>query len=122
MRTLLLAASLLAAGCMSTVDMPSPQDDAGTGPTHDLAEQQSPGSDMARVGYDLAGSMGNPNGAAFGATCTQNSDCMSGMCELFRMHTIMLCTQPCTAATQATDCPNPPSAGTCTPNNWCRFQ
>jgi hypothetical protein len=64
---------------------------------------------------------GSPGAGQFGATCTKAADCMSGLCEPFRQQTIMLCTKSCTAATQATDCPNPPSAGTCTPKMYCRF-
>jgi hypothetical protein len=60
-------------------------------------------------------------GLPLGSMCTQASDCASGLCEPFRMQTVHMCTQPCTTATQATDCPNPPTAGTCTPNMYCRF-
>jgi hypothetical protein len=57
----------------------------------------------------------------FGDVCNGPADCMQGLlCESFAMHTIMRCTKSCTTATQATDCP-PPSAGTCTPNMYCRF-
>jgi hypothetical protein len=57
----------------------------------------------------------------FGDTCNGQADCASGLlCESFAMHTIQRCTKSCTAATQATDCPAP-SAGTCTPNLYCRF-
>ncbi|HZS39259.1 MAG TPA: hypothetical protein VFF06_20650 [Polyangia bacterium] len=123
MRKLLVAFSLLAVGCVTSVDQPGPGVDGG-GAGEDLAECQGCNStDMARVIVDLAGVdlAGNSTKAAFGATCVQNSDCQSNMCEQFRMHTVNFCTQPCTAATQTTDCPAPPSAGTCTPNLWCRF-
>ncbi len=56
-----------------------------------------------------------------GSTCTVPGDCASGLCEPFHMMSEMLCTKSCTVATQTTDCPNPPTAGTCTPNNYCKF-
>jgi hypothetical protein len=76
-----------------------------------------------------AGSGGTDGGVTgakkpFGAPCTTdgaNGDCQSGLCKPFVMMTILRCTKPCTAATQATDCPVPPSAGTCTPNLYCKF-
>lgn len=58
---------------------------------------------------------------AFGDTCTGDADCDSNMCRGFMMMTVMKCTKMCTTATQATDCPNPPSQGTCTNQNYCRF-
>jgi hypothetical protein len=61
-----------------------------------------------------------PGIAAFGATCTVNGDCQSLLCEQFVMGTVHRCTKSCTVATQATDCPAP-SAGTCTPNGYCKF-
>lgn len=70
------------------------------------------------VSTDMAGM--TPGTAAFGASCTQNSDCQSLLCEPFVMGSIHRCTKTCTVATQATDCPAP-SAGTCTPNGYCKF-
>ncbi len=77
-------------------------------------------TDMStRMLGDLAGL---PTGtAAFGASCTVGSDCQSGLCEPFVQGTIHRCTKPCTVATQTTDCPSPPSAGTCTNNGYCKF-
>lgn len=56
-----------------------------------------------------------------GDSCAGDGDCESGMCRGFQMMTIMKCTQACTVATQATDCPMPPTAGTCNQNGYCRF-
>src|SRR5262249_22284258 len=76
------------------------------------------GSDPAPPTVDMAGGSGTKR---FGEVCTGAADCESPLlCESFAMHTIMRCTKMCTVATQATDCPAP-SAGTCTPNNYCRF-
>jgi hypothetical protein len=69
---------------------------------------------------DMASASTDGGQRAFGDLCTLSSDCQSNLCAPFAMHTIMRCTKPCTTATQAADCP-PPSAGTCTPNNYCRF-
>ncbi|HZS35285.1 MAG TPA: hypothetical protein VFF06_00585 [Polyangia bacterium] len=88
--------------------------DAATAPVADLASAGSPAAN------DLAG--GAPAGAkAFGATCTVDGDCASGMCRGFVMQTVFRCTQPCTVATQTQDCPNPPSAGLCTGMGYCKF-
>jgi hypothetical protein len=57
----------------------------------------------------------------FGASCTTNSQCQSGICGMFEMGALFVCTKPCTPATQATDCPNPPSTGTCNSMNYCKF-
>jgi hypothetical protein len=87
----------------------------------DFASTPTPSSDLA--GTPPAGDLaGTPAGAKpFGATCTVDGDCASGMCRGFVMQTILRCTQPCTIATQATDCPSPPSAGVCTNMGYCKF-
>jgi hypothetical protein len=63
-----------------------------------------------------------PGTGAFGAACTVDGDCQSNLCRSFQMMTIKRCTKACTPATAAADCPNPPSGGTCTNNNYCRFE
>jgi hypothetical protein len=121
MRKLLLAFGLFTAGCMTAIETPAPGADLAQAPSGggDLAQAASP--DLGGGGgADLAGG-GSVGTAAFGATCTQNTDCASNMCEPFAQQTEHLCTKSCTVATQATDCPDPPSAGTCTPNLYCRF-
>jgi hypothetical protein len=67
------------------------------------------------------GSMDMPQKKAFGDTCATDADCESGMCRSFQMMTVNKCTKACTMATQAADCPNPPSMGTCNNNGVCRF-
>jgi hypothetical protein len=57
---------------------------------------------------------------ALGDACTTDCECGSAMCRPFQMGAVHLCTQPCTVATQAADCPAP-SAGTCTNNGYCKF-
>jgi len=57
----------------------------------------------------------------FGDACTTDCDCDTAMCRQFQMGAVHLCTRPCTTATQAADCPNPPSTGMCTPNLYCKF-
>jgi hypothetical protein len=44
--------------------------------------------------------------------CTSDCDCASGMCRMFQMGAVHLCTQ---------GCPNPPSTGQCTNNGYCKF-
>lgn len=121
MRTLALfvGLALAAGGCLGMVV-----------PEHQA--QQGEGADMAVAGNDNGanGNNGNVTGdggvgtKAFGETCTVDSDCQSTMCRTFAMGTVMRCTQPCTYVSQtqpAPECPNPPSAGLCTNNGYCKF-
>ncbi len=144
MKTLALtfAFALLGAGCLGTfVPDPKPASGppdmagggsgsgtggngsgTGTGSGTGNGENNGSSTDMATTGgvsTDMAGQ--TPGTAAFGATCTVNSDCQSLLCEQFVMGTVHRCTKTCTVATQATDCPAPPSAGTCTNNGYCKF-
>jgi hypothetical protein len=127
-----LALGLLGAGCLGNFvpAEPGPQsggDDMahaagsgtgnGTGAGNGTGGGGATSSDMAMTAADGGGGDGGtaPVGtAAFGATCTVNGDCQSAMCEQFVQGTVHRCTKPCTVATQTTDCPAPPSAGTCT--------
>jgi len=54
----------------------------------------------------------------FGAACTIDDNCATGHCFIGGMASF--CTMPCTAATQATDCPAPPTSGTCNMKNFCK--
>ena len=113
---ILAAASVMLAACLSSQVEPAP--------SPDLAGTQSPSPDMAGMppAPDLAGADLTPGAPQpFGASCVVDGDCQSGMCRQFRMGTVHFCTQPCTVATQATDCPSPPSTGTCTNNGYCKF-
>lgn len=56
-----------------------------------------------------------------GDTCAADDDCESGMCRAFQMMTVQKCTQACTKATEATDCPVPPTSGKCNQNGYCRM-
>lgn len=97
------------------------QSDAGAQSPADLASAPAATDDLAGApaSGDLAGS--TAAGKPFGANCTVDGDCASGMCRGFVMQTVLRCTQPCTIATQATDCPAPPSAGQCTNMGYCKF-
>ena len=68
---------------------------------------------------DLA-TASNPDaaGKAFGASCTMDIECATGHCFVGGMSSF--CTMTCTAATQATDCPNPPTSGTCNMRGFCK--
>jgi hypothetical protein len=57
-------------------------------------------------------------GKAFGVTCAANSECTSNMCFMGGMGSY--CSMHCTAATQATDCPNPPTSGMCNGMGYCK--
>ena len=54
----------------------------------------------------------------FGAVCTDKSQCESDVC--FVGGNRSFCSLHCTAATQATDCPVPPTSGTCNMQGYCK--
>ena len=122
-------ACLLAAGAMGCSSSTTAGGGGGSG-GGGAEEDASGGSDSASpegdsgmlhdggTNVDASGNGSGDGGALLGATCTQNSDCASNMCVGFRMQTVLLCTQPCTAAS---DCPMPPTAGACTPKGYCKF-
>jgi hypothetical protein len=101
----------------------TPLPDSGGG-VPDSGHGHDSGTTGHDAGHDAAGGdAGGGDGGkkAFGETCVLPSDCESNLCEPFQQGNEMLCTKACTVATQATDCPAPPSAGTCTPKGYCRF-
>lgn len=71
---------------------------------------------------DLALQPSNADAASsklpFGAACTADVDCATGSCFIGAMQSF--CTMPCTAATQTTDCPAPPTSGTCNMRGFCK--
>ena len=54
----------------------------------------------------------------FGAACTANAECASMLCFIGGNRSF--CSLHCTAATQATDCPVPPTSGTCNMQGYCK--
>ncbi|HEX8952579.1 MAG TPA: hypothetical protein VF997_13535 [Polyangia bacterium] len=54
----------------------------------------------------------------FGTVCTMNAQCASNVC--FVGGNRSFCSLRCTAATQATDCPVPPTSGTCNMQGYCK--
>jgi len=59
-----------------------------------------------------------PTDLAFGLGCAADAECASGKC--FVGGTESYCSLSCTAATQATDCPVPPTSGTCNMKGYCK--
>src|ERR1700690_906938 len=78
----------------------------------------SPPQDLAQLSALDASSTPDAAGKPFGAACTMDGDCASGHCFIGGM--MSFCTMPCTVATQATDCPNPPTSGTCNMRGFCK--
>jgi hypothetical protein len=135
---LCLALAFASAGCLGSF-VPDPQ--PGSGPP-DMAHGGGTGGNGGTGGTGGGGGGGGENNASstdmtstmassdmagavpgtkvFGDTCTVNGDCQSLLCEQFVMGTVHRCTKSCTVATQTADCPAP-SAGTCTPNGYCKF-
>ncbi len=67
------------------------------------------------------GDGGEPAGdalAPFGSVCAANEQCASGVC--FVGGNRSFCSLRCTAATQATDCPVPPTSGACNMQGYCK--
>lgn len=56
--------------------------------------------------------------APFGTVCTANAQCASNVC--FIAPSRSFCSMHCTAATQAMDCPVPPTSGTCNMLGYCK--
>jgi hypothetical protein len=76
------------------------------------------GTDSTNPVTDMAQATGDSGGKPFGAACTVDGDCATGHCFVGGM--MSFCTMPCTAATQATDCPVPPTSGTCNMKGYCK--
>ncbi len=55
---------------------------------------------------------------AFGEVCATPADCESGQC--FVGGSQSFCSIKCTMATQATDCPVPPTSGKCNNQGYCK--
>ncbi len=102
---------------------PDSATDTGTGSdaAPEASVEDASTGDASEGGPEDSGGAPEGGGLPLGSACTMASDCASGLCEPFEMQTIHLCTVACTAATQAMDCPVPPTAGTCTPNMYCKF-
>jgi hypothetical protein len=66
----------------------------------------------------MAQNNNDASGKPFGAACAVDTDCATGHCFMGGMGSF--CTMPCTAATQATDCPVPPTSGTCNLKGYCK--
>jgi hypothetical protein len=91
-RALLLLGFVLVVGCGGSTPPPAPDDMVGGG--------------------------GDGGLLAFGAVCTTNAQCASDVC--FVGGNRAFCSMHCTAATQATDCPMPPTSGTCNMQGYCK--
>lgn len=139
MKTLILTFALAvgAAGCLGAY---VPAEPTGGGGGADMAHATGTGGNGTGTGGGTGSGNGSGNGSgsggstdmamtstggatdggvvagvkAFGDLCTVDGDCQSGMCRQFVMGTVHRCTKACDPATATTDCPNPPSAGSCT--------
>jgi hypothetical protein len=126
---LMVACALLGTGCLDSI-IPGHQS-ASTAPGMDMAQPTGNGGGGGTptgTGGDSDGGTTTGSGTKqFGDLCTTDGtagDCASGMCKQFAGGTVMRCTQACTYVDQTTpapECPNPPSAGLCTTNSYCKF-
>jgi hypothetical protein len=73
-----------------------------------------PGTDDMTMPGDAAGDGGLP----FGSPCTMNSDCESNICFIGGNRTF--CSIHCSIPTASTDCPVPPTSGTCNMQGYCK--
>ena len=113
------ALSIAACGGSTTTDTgPATGSDAGTG-SGDAMGEGSTGSDS---GTDAAsGTDSAPDGGTnrpFGDPCTADGNCASNVCFAGGMGSY--CSLHCTIATQATDCPSPPTTGKCNGMGYCK--
>lgn len=69
-------------------------------------------------GTDMLGNGGDGGLLPFGAACTMAAQCASNACFVGGMRSF--CSLHCTAATQATDCPVPPTSGVCNMQGYCK--
>ena len=69
---------------------------------------------------DMANSDGGngDGGLPFGQPCAANRECASNICFIGGNRTF--CSLHCTMATAATDCPVPPTSGTCNMQGYCK--
>lgn len=88
---MLLAAPIVAVGCGGST--PPPMDDGDGGD-------------------------GDGDLLPFGQPCSANSQCESNLCFIGGNRTF--CSLHCTMATAATDCPVPPTSGTCNMQGFCK--
>jgi hypothetical protein len=82
-------------------------DTGGSSNGNDLATATVADMAQAAVVHDLAMSNSGGDGGlkALCATCTDNSECGTGMCLPYMGGTIKKCSHSCTPATAAQDCP-----------------
>ena len=79
------------------------------------------GGDLPPIGgADLAGGDAATDLSLlpFGAPCMTNAQCQSNLCFVGGMQTF--CSLPCTTATEAQDCPVPPTSGLCNMKGYCK--
>lgn len=67
---------------------------------------------------DVDGGSGDGGLLPFGSPCSANSQCESNLCFIGGNRTF--CSLHCTMATAATDCPVPPTSGTCNMQGFCK--
>ncbi len=79
-------------------------------------------SDGGGTGQDAAptdsATTGDSGKKPFGETCGNDTECESGTCFLGGKQSY--CSIKCTVASQATDCPKPPTSGECNNQGYCK--
>jgi hypothetical protein len=85
---------------------------AGGGSMHSLSDGGTDGAPAPEPDG------GTTTPGAFGAVCTTNTDCASNVCFVGGLGSY--CSMHCTTATAATDCPVPPTSGTCNLQGYCK--
>lgn len=87
---------------------------ADTGTTS--ADTGAPPSDSGVTG-DTGSAGGDGGGTPYGTTCTSNANCSGtyNSCQMIMQK--LICTKSCT---MASDCPSPPTSGTCNGMGYCK--
>lgn len=114
LRELGLGATSLALGL--ALSACSSDDSTGTSNATGVDAGDGGGQQDSATGSDAGASDGGKK--AFGETCASPTDCQSGQC--FTGGSQSFCSLKCTMATQATDCPVPPTTGQCNNQGYCR--
>ena len=115
------ALSLAACSGSTTTDTgPAPGSDSGAGMGDGSAMAEgSTGSDGGTdTGSTTDSAVDGGTNLPFGDPCTTDGTCASNVCFTGGMGSY--CSLHCMTATQATDCPSPPTSGRCNGMGYCK--
>lgn len=83
-----------------------------------MGEGSTGGDSAADTGSATDSSVDGGTNLPFGDPCTADGNCASNVCFMGGMGSY--CSLHCMVATQATDCPSPPTSGRCNGMGYCK--